>query len=83
MSRSLVLPPRSPRPQIDPDGANAASLPLVWPPLGTRAVGVAVSIVSIPLVIDYLGPERFGLWVTATAIISMLTFADLGLGNGP
>jgi O-antigen/teichoic acid export membrane protein len=36
----------------------------------------------VPLAIGYLGNERFGVWATITAIIGMLAFSDLGMGNG-
>ena len=41
-----------------------------------------MGLVSIPLTIHYLGSERFGLWVTISAAVNMLQFADLGIGNG-
>jgi O-antigen/teichoic acid export membrane protein len=37
---------------------------------------------SIPLTIHYLGTQRFALWMTINSLMTMLTFADLGLGNG-
>jgi O-antigen/teichoic acid export membrane protein len=50
--------------------------------LGARVVAMAVSLVTIPLALGYLGPEQYGLWVTISAVTAMLTFADFGLGNG-
>lgn len=47
-----------------------------------RLVGVAVTIVSVPLLLSYLGVERFGLWLTLTSIIALLGPLDLGIGNG-
>jgi O-antigen/teichoic acid export membrane protein len=40
-----------------------------------------IVLASVRWVIGYLGPERFGLWMTITSIISLLSFADLGLSN--
>ena len=38
-------------------------------------------IISIPLTINYLGSERFGLWMTISSVLIILsTFSDLGLG---
>ncbi|MEM8947576.1 MAG: oligosaccharide flippase family protein [Planctomycetota bacterium] len=37
---------------------------------------------TIPITLDYLGPERFGLWMAASATVAMLSFADFGLSNG-
>jgi O-antigen/teichoic acid export membrane protein len=47
-----------------------------------RAGAMLVTIVSVPLTLSYLGDERFGLWMTATSVVSMLAFADFGIGNG-
>jgi O-antigen/teichoic acid export membrane protein len=47
-----------------------------------RLVGVAITLVTIPLLLSYLGRERFGLWLTLTSIIAMLGPLDLGIGNG-
>jgi O-antigen/teichoic acid export membrane protein len=39
-------------------------------------------LVSVPLAVNYLGPERYGLWMTISSVIAVLAFADLGIGNG-
>jgi len=50
--------------------------------MGARAVGIAVNILLVPITLKYLGDERFGMWMTVTSFIQMLSFTDLGLGNG-
>ena len=47
-----------------------------------RAVTVFTSLLTVRLTIQYLGTERYGLWMTVTSVVSLLTFADLGIGNG-
>jgi O-antigen/teichoic acid export membrane protein len=47
-----------------------------------RGIGLAGSLIAVPLTIGYLGTERYGVFVTLTSLTSMLVFADLGLGNG-
>jgi len=47
-----------------------------------KAAAVAAMLISVPLTLGYLGPERFGLWMAISAVILMLGFADFGLGNG-
>ena len=47
-----------------------------------KAVSVCVSLVTVRLTIHYLGVERYGLWMTITSVVSLLWFADLGMGNG-
>ena len=47
-----------------------------------KVITISTGLISIPLTVDYLGVERFGLWMVVTSILALLTFADLGLGNG-
>ncbi len=49
---------------------------------GARGITILTSLISIPLTVGYLGPEQYGLWMTISATIAMLSFADLGMGNG-
>ncbi|MFK7892339.1 MAG: lipopolysaccharide biosynthesis protein [Granulosicoccus sp.] len=42
----------------------------------------AVFFISVPLTVEYLGEERFGIWMTVASIAGMLTFLDFGVGNG-
>lgn len=50
--------------------------------LVARAVQVGTSLITIPIVIHYLGNERFGLWMTISSVLAIANFADFGLGNG-
>jgi O-antigen/teichoic acid export membrane protein len=47
-----------------------------------QAVNMLTMLVSIPLTLNYLGVERYGLWIVISSLITILGFADLGLGNG-
>jgi len=47
-----------------------------------KGVSMLTVIISVPLTLHYLGSERYGLWMTISSLIAMLSFADLGLGNG-
>ena len=47
-----------------------------------KIVTILTSLVSIPLTLTYLGNERFGLWMTISSVIALLSFADMGVGNG-
>lgn len=47
-----------------------------------RVISVAVVLLSVPIVLEHLGQERFGIWATITSLTVLLTFADLGLANG-
>lgn len=47
-----------------------------------RAVQIGTSLITVPLMLKYLGNERFGLWVTISSVLAMAAFADFGVGNG-
>ncbi len=47
-----------------------------------RGVALAVSFFSIALLVPYLGAERYGFWVALVSTVTLLVFADLGLGYG-
>ena len=48
----------------------------------SRVIGVATSLISVPLTLHYLGTERYGLWMTISAVIAALGISDLGISNG-
>lgn len=47
-----------------------------------QAVNVFTSFISVPLIINSVGVERFGLWAALSAALSFLSFSDFGLGIG-
>jgi O-antigen/teichoic acid export membrane protein len=47
-----------------------------------KGVSVLTAFITVPLTLNYLGTERYGLWMTISSVIVMLGFADFGLGNG-
>ncbi|NPV68478.1 MAG: oligosaccharide flippase family protein [Anaerolineae bacterium] len=50
--------------------------------LSMRGVSAVTMVISVPLTINYLGTERYGMWITMSAMLTILAFADLGIGNG-
>jgi O-antigen/teichoic acid export membrane protein len=46
-----------------------------------KAINTLTLLAIVPLVLGYLGSERFGLWMTLTAAVAFLGVADLGVGN--
>jgi O-antigen/teichoic acid export membrane protein len=50
--------------------------------LGFRGVILLSGFLYIPLTVRYLGPARYGLWVAITSIVTLLAFADCGIGFG-
>lgn len=49
---------------------------------GSKMLTAVISFAMIPLTLTYLGTERFGLWMTISSVVAMLSFADLGIGSG-
>lgn len=47
-----------------------------------RGVSVLSALITVPLALNYLGPEQYGIWVTLSSFALLLAFADLGIGNG-
>jgi O-antigen/teichoic acid export membrane protein len=47
-----------------------------------KSISLLTTLISVPLTLNYLGVERYGLWMTISSTITLLGFADLGLGNG-
>ena len=48
----------------------------------TKGSNIICSLLIVPLTIDYINPERYGIWLTISSIIGWIVFFDLGLGNG-
>jgi O-antigen/teichoic acid export membrane protein len=46
-----------------------------------KGIALVTTAVSVPLTLGYLGSERFGVWMTLSALIALLGFTDLGIGN--
>ncbi len=40
-----------------------------------------ISIVSVPLTIGYLGPERYGVWLTISSLLVWMAMTDFGLAG--
>jgi O-antigen/teichoic acid export membrane protein len=47
-----------------------------------RVVQIATSLVTVRMTLEYLGHERFGLWMTISSVLAMAAFADFGMGLG-
>ncbi|MDR3061796.1 MAG: hypothetical protein LBU57_06755, partial [Dysgonamonadaceae bacterium] len=41
-----------------------------------------VSFIMVPLTINYINSERYGVWLTLSSIVTMMTLFDIGFGNG-
>jgi O-antigen/teichoic acid export membrane protein len=46
-----------------------------------KALTVLASFVSVPLTVDYLGAERYGVWLTINSLLTWMVLADFGLAG--
>jgi O-antigen/teichoic acid export membrane protein len=47
----------------------------------SRAAAMFLMVLTVRLTVPYLGPERFGVWMTIASLAALLSFLDLGIGN--
>lgn len=44
--------------------------------------GMLISLLLVPMTIDYLSKDTYGTWLTISSIVTMIAFFDIGIGNG-
>lgn len=47
-----------------------------------KGLGVIISLLYVPITLNYLNPTRYGIWMTLTSIVGWIGIFDIGLGNG-
>jgi len=47
-----------------------------------RLVDASLKLITIPLATRLLGIEKYGIWLTASSILSLLMVSDFGIGSG-
>ncbi len=50
--------------------------------LSLRIFTVIPSILLVPLTIDYVNPEQYGIWLTLSSVLVLMNLFDFGLSNG-
>ena len=53
----------------------------VWSGAAARLLSAAVTLISLPLAVRYLGGERYGVWATIVSTAAWINLLDLGLAN--
>ncbi|WP_316819820.1 hypothetical protein [Pedobacter gandavensis] len=43
---------------------------------------MGTGVLLVPLLIDYLDTERYGVWLTLSSVFAWFSFFDIGIGNG-
>lgn len=47
----------------------------------TKALNIAISFLSVPLTVHYLGAERYGVWLTISSLLTWMSMTDFGLAG--
>lgn len=47
-----------------------------------KGVSIAISLLLVPLTINYINSSRYGIWITITSIVGWFSFFDIGLTQG-
>lgn len=47
-----------------------------------RSLSIAISLIMVPLTINYVNPSRYGIWLTISSIVVWFSFFDIGLTQG-
>jgi O-antigen/teichoic acid export membrane protein len=47
-----------------------------------KVVGIGASFLMVPLVLNYLEPNKYGIWIALSSVIGWFGFFDIGLSNG-
>ena len=47
-----------------------------------KGLGILISLLYVPITLNYLNPTRYGIWMTLTSIVAWMGIFDVGLGNG-
>lgn len=47
-----------------------------------KGISILIGIVLVPLSINYVNKEQYGVWLTLSSIIAWASYFDIGLGNG-
>ena len=49
---------------------------------GIKGISIVISLLLVPLTINYVSSELYGIWLTLSSVISWLSFFDVGFGLG-
>lgn len=47
-----------------------------------KGISISISLILVPLTINYINPSRYGIWLTLSSIIGWFSFFDIGLTHG-
>lgn len=45
-------------------------------------VGIVISLIMVPMTINYVSPTQYGLWLTISSIVTWISYFDFGFAHG-
>lgn len=64
-----------------PIGTSSIKVNVIFSFIG-KGISVLCSFLLVPLILGYLDPTRYGIWLTITSLLQWIALFDLGFGNG-
>jgi O-antigen/teichoic acid export membrane protein len=50
--------------------------------LFVKGFSISISLVMVPLTINYVNPSRYGIWLALSSVVGWVSFFDIGFTNG-
>lgn len=50
--------------------------------LGVKAASIIISLVLVPMTINFVNPTQYGIWLTISSMVMWMSFFDVGFSNG-
>lgn len=50
--------------------------------LGNKGLNIIISLIIVPITINYINPTQYGVWLTISSIVGWISFFDFGLAHG-
>jgi len=47
-----------------------------------KGISIAISLILVPITINYINPSRYGIWITLSSIVGWFSFFNIGLTAG-
>lgn len=67
---------------LNNDNRNENLLKQIGTSFVLKVIAVFLNILLVPLILNYLGQEKYGIWVTMISLASWVLFLDIGIANG-
>ena len=54
----------------------------IFASFGIKAIGLIVAFVKVPIILNYLNIDKYGVWLTIASIVTWVNYFDMGIGHG-